>query len=481
MMLMKKEILEDVKNKMKQIHIQKKCIVSFEKIKELNGVTKCTIDSNTEKGVLKRTENNLIFEFVSTNDYPVQEKVIPVQLSNCQSIFSCQNSFFTRQELNSDFRSFRYEICISELIEGSKSSFYRIVLPICVEHFTLTRYFESLFNFCYDLSHSSGDFIKTFIDGKEFHLYIVDDKSDKFLFVDCMHEIDYDTFYNQVLCVLLSLGFFSGYYIEDECYIFSSKTNVFDSIDYIEWRSLRNSIRLSHRLLPYNLYDFYSPDEVKQHQHEWARVTQDVFTKMVNVLNNSVMFQKALFILLEAERTPLDIQPACLSVVLEAICNYVEDGNEEIFAPIQTKLKARKLRKKMMELLDDPSLELDFSLDGRKIIEKRINDINKQTNRGKFEKTIQCLGLSLSSYEMESLLNRNSFLHASDELKTDELDIQSNNMDFAKVHIESEILYRLLCKMILKISGYCGYMVNEIKRCENYSPSICEEAWLIKI
>lgn len=78
---------------MKQIHIQKKCIVSFEKIKELNGVTKCTIDSNTEKGVLKRTENNLIFEFVSTNDYPVQEKVIPVQLSNCQSIFSCQNSF----------------------------------------------------------------------------------------------------------------------------------------------------------------------------------------------------------------------------------------------------------------------------------------------------------------------------------------------------------------------------------------------------
>ena len=478
---MKNEFLEDIKNKMKQIHIQKNCKVSFEKMKELKGVTKCTIDSNAEKGELKRTENKLIFEFDSTHVYPVQGKVIPVQLSNCQSIFSCQNSFFTKQELNSDFQSFRYAICISELIEGSKSSFYRIVLPICVEHFTLTRFFESLFNFCYDLSCSSGDFIKTFIDEKEFHVYVVNDESDKFLIVDCMHEINYDTFYNQVLCILLSLGFFSGYFVEDECYIFSSKTNVFDSIDYTEWRSLRNSIRRSHRLLPYNLYDFYSSNEVKQHQNELARVTQEVFTKMVENLNNSIMFQKALFILLEAEKTPLDIQPACLSVVLEALCNYIENSNEKFFAPIRTKSKARNLRKKMKELLDDSSLNLDFSPDGKKIIETRIDDINKQTNRGKFEKTVQCLGLSLNSYEMESLLNRNTFLHASEELKTEELDIQSSTMDFAKVYIESEILYRLLCKMILKICGYCGYMVNELKRCEKYSTSIRDESWLIKI
>ena len=127
-------------------------------------------------------------------------------------------------------------------------------------------------------------------------------------------------------------------------------------------------------------------------------------------------------------------------------------------------------------------MELDFSPDGKTIIEKRIDDINKQTNRGKFEKTIQCLGLSLSGYETESLLNRNTFLHASEELKTDELDIQSNTMDFAKVYVESEILYRLLCKMILKVSGYCGYMVNELKiRCEIYSPSICDETLLIKV
>lgn len=475
-------LIEKMQMELKKIKIKKNCKTSFEKIKELNGVTKCTIDSNTEKGVLKRTENKLIFEFNSTNDYSVQGEVIPVQLSNCQVVFFCQNSFFTTKKLNSDHQSFRYEICISELIEGSKSSFFRIVLPIHVEHFELTRYFDPLFNFCYDLSGSFCDFIKTFIDGREFHVYIVEDNANKFLFVDCMHEISYDAFYNQILCILLSLGFFSGYFIEDECYIFSSNTNVFDVVNYTEHRSLRDSIQLSHRLLPYNLYDFYSLDEVEQHQQELARVTQDVFTKMVNVLNNSVMFQKALFILLEAERTPLDIQPACLSVVLEALCNYVEDGNGDAFAPIQTKSNAKKLRKKMMELLDDPSLELDFSPDGRTIIEKRINDINKQTNRGKFEKAIQCLGLSLCDYEMESLLNRNSFLHASEELKTDKIDIQSNTMDFAKVYVESEILYRLLCKMILKVSGYCGYMVNELKtRCEIYSPSIREEVWLIKI
>ena len=476
------ELIEKIQMELKKIKIQKNCKTSFEKIKELNGVTKCTIDSNTEKGVLKRTGNKLIFEFNSTNNYSVQGEVIPVQLSNCQAVFSCQNSFFRKKKINIDLQKFEYEIYISELKEGTQSSFYRIVLPIHLEHFTLTSYFDLLFNFCYDLLGSFGDFIKTFIDGREFHVYIVEDNANKFLFVDCMHEISYDTFYNQILCILLSLGFFSGYFIEDECYIFSSDTNVFDSINYTEYRSLRESIQFSHRLLPYNLYDFYSSDEVKQHQHEWARVTQDVFTKMVNVLNNSVMFQKALFILLEAERTPLDIQPACFSVVLEALCNYAENSNEDAFAPIQTKSKAKKLRIKMMELLDDSSLELDFSPDGRTIIEKRINDINKQTNRGKFEKTIQCLGLSLSDYEMESLLNRNSFLHASEELKTDKIDIQSNTMDFAKVYVESEILYRLLCKMILKVSGYCGYMVNELKiRCEIYSPSICDETLLIKV
>ena len=478
---MRKEILDKIKKRMSLIKIQKKCISSLKKIGELNEVTKCIIYSNTEIGRLKRSEKGLTFAFDSRNNYSIQRNEFPVQLLNQQLSFSCQNSFFTKQVLNPDIQSFKYEICISELIDGLKSSFYRIVLPIHIEHFSLTRYFDPTFNFCYDSLCSSGDFIKTYIEGKEFHVYVVVERSDKFLFVDCMHEIDYETFYNQVLCILLSLGFFSGSFIEEECYIFSSETNAFASISYIEYRSMRDSIQLSHRLLPYNLYNFYSPDEVKKHQYELACVSQDVFTKMVNILNNSVMFQKALFILLEAEKTPLDIQPACLSVVLEALCNYVEDGNEEIFAPIQTKLKARNLRKKMKELLDDSSLELDFSPDGKIILEKRIDDINKQTNRGKFEKTIQCLGLELNEYEKETLLNRNSFLHASEEIKTKKISIQSNNMDFAKVYVESEILYRLLCKMVLKICGYCGYMVNELKRCENYSSSIRDESWLIKI
>ena len=186
-----------------------------------------------------------------------------------------------------------------------------------------------------------------------------------------------------------------------------------------------------------------------------------------------------MFIFLEALSYPLDTQPACLSVVLEGLCNYVKDENESSFKPITDKGKAKEIRKKMKELLND--YEDYFSTDGRQIIEKRIDDINNPTNRGKFEKAIQLLGLELKNYEKEALLNRNTFLHCTTELKTDYLEIKQGSPEYIKLFFASQILVRLLYKMILKIIGYEGYIVNILKYNEDVFESIREEPMLVKI
>ena len=271
----------------------------------------------------------------------------------------------------------------------------------------------------------------------------------------------------------------TGYFIENESFIFSSDTVDFNTISYKEFCSLRESKLAAYKILPENPYSFFPSDMANTKYDLMAHVNCDVFTRLVNKTYLSLTLENSLFIFLESLSYPLDTQPACLSVVLEGLCNYIKDENEKAFKPIPDKNKAKKLKSEMKNLLN--SYASDFSVDGRTIIEKRIDDINSPTNRGKFEKAIEILGLELQEYEKEALLNRNTFLHCTNELKSDFMVIKHGSPEYVKLFFASQILIRLLYKMILKIIGYEGNIVNILKYNEDIFESIKEEPMLIKI
>ena len=163
---------------------------------------------------------------------------------------------------------------------------------------------------------------------------------------------------------------------------------------------------------------------------------------------------------------------------MEGICNYIENGNLELFTPINEKSQAKKLKKEMKDILKNYSNY--FSKDGEKILIKRIDNINSETNSGRFKKCIDILGIRLTDYEDETLINRNTFLHGDVELKDEYMLLKAHSSDFFKFFFAEQILFRLLYKMIFKIMDYDGYMVNFPKYQKEFE-NLTNEELLIKI
>lgn len=472
---------DEIQKTLDSIDIQKNVTETFKAIDEFQNTQTCVFTfseaKKSEKGDFFKCKNKHVVRFSASCDYQeFSKRLFPSTLVINEITYHCKDSLITTISFD-ELPRLNYEVSLSDIYCGEKAMYYRMVLPLDKE-LSFIRLFDA-YSFCYNKSSWSCELIKTYIEGREFHIYKLSKDNTKFLLIDCLSEIEYQDFYDQCVCILCSLGILTGYFVENESYIFSSNVLNFSSIQYKEFRSLRDSKYAQNVILPINPFAFFPKSEVEENRHLMAHIHTDVFTRLVNKTRLSLTLENSLFIFLEALSYPLDTQPACLSVVLEGLCNYVKDENESSFKPITDKGKAREIRKKMKDVLND--YEADFSMDGRQIIEKRIDDINNPTNRGKFEKAIQLLGLDLKDYEKEALLNRNTFLHCTTELKTDYIEIKQGSPDYMKLFFASQILVRLLYKMILKLIGYEGYIVNILKYNEVIFESISEEPMLIKI
>lgn len=464
-----------------RMQIQKNVIESFKVVDLFQTSQKCifTFDTinKTENGEVIKNDNKHIVTFDAIADYQSYgNKIFSSSIQLNQERFYCKDSLITTISFD-NIPLLRYEVTISNMCCGKKSNFYRMILPL-EKDIDLCRLFDN-YSFCFNEMGWSIELIKTYIEGREFHIFILSNKGKKYIFLDCMATIDYEKFYDHCVCILCSLGILTGYFIENECFIISSNDSDFSTILYKEFRPLRESKFAIYKILPDNPYNFFPSNEAKNKYNLMAHIPSDIFTKLVNKTNLSLTLENSLFIFLESFSYPLDTQPACLSVVLEGLCNYVRGENEKAFKPIPNKTKANKLKEEMYNLLD--AYQSEFAIDGRAIVEKRINDINSPTNRSKFEKAIELLGLKLKNYEKEALMNRNTFLHCTEELKIDFIIMKKDSPEYLKLFFASQVLIRLLYKMILKIIGYEGNIVNILKYNEDSFVSIKNEPMLIRI
>lgn len=472
-----------IKDLLESMEIQKHTTETFHEIEKLQNPNDCSFafisSSETEKGELRKHGNKYVVTLAANRNYnSFSESIFPAKIEVGNDAYYSDDALVTKTIISSNvFPAIEYEVSLSNLHKGNDSKFYRIVLPLDRELDLIGLF--TVYKFCFNHYGSSIELVKTYIEGREFHIYKLSNNKSNYLLIDCLSEIAYEGFYNQVLCILCALGILTGCFVEDECFILSSDTLDFSSVCSIRFRSLRKSIYAPYQILPTNPYNFFSSDIAQSKRNLMAHIHTDVFTRLVNKTYFSITLENSLFIFLEALSYPLDTQPACLSVVLEGLCNYIKEDNDKSFKPITDKRKARELKKCMKQLLD--GYESDFSPDGRQIIEKRIDDINNPTNRGKFEKAISLLGLELTDYEKEALLNRNTFLHCTTELKSDYIEIKQDSPEYVKLFLACQILVRLLYKMILKIIGYEGNIVNILKHNDNLFESIKDEPMLIEI
>lgn len=248
-------IADSVLNHLKLLPIQKNIKSSLYEIGQFNENLKGKLlfiderKNNEEYAELIKDGNKFKINFVSNANYQKYgEHISSVKFTvNNDTIYSSDDALVTSISF---LPFFKYEVSVSNIYKGNKSNYYRIALPL-TEDLSFNRLFDC-HNFCFDESGWCSELIKTYIGGKEFHIF----KIKNYLFVDCLSDIDFDSFYNQVVCILCAIGVLTGYFIENECFILSSSSNEFDEIEYVEFKSLRKSIFSTYNILPTNPYMF---------------------------------------------------------------------------------------------------------------------------------------------------------------------------------------------------------------------------------
>ncbi|MFV8339355.1 hypothetical protein ACNQGL_08780 [Flavobacterium sp. LB3P21] len=257
------------------------------------------------------------------------------------------------------------------------------------------------------------------------------------------------------------VGFLIGFMPGGENYIFSGENFVYR--------------RLSRKSLKSIFYPVTSNPYSKLHkQREIADsyygklkvIPTDVISDFVSQLRNNEDFSVAIIFLMEVTSLKSVVSmPGVFSVILESLAN--------IIVIKQNKLEKLVTDKQLVEdIITDLNAVIDLHAskinpDAEIKIRRRISDLNKPinhnrlTNAEKLRAPFDQLNIKLSQEDEKAIDYRNDLLHGN-ILMNDEIKRTSEEIDSQMLYVSAK-LYTLISKLVLKNSGYNGYVINHAK------------------
>jgi len=461
-----------------------KCLLpSLDALSEILSISSCivnipAIDHKDGLAFLSKNNNNFMLDIETkrpmTDEFKKQFQIV---MSTKGQEYISENVLFRKEKPQFNKNNLKYTLELNNIIKGNPKNdlFFRMVLPVEID--ILCAFFLPMQSFNWEKESRFG-LIKTHINNCIYDIYEVSYNKLFYLFIDCSSKSNINDFYNQSISILVSLGFFTSFFIQDECFILGSSDKEYHTIEFIEYRSLRDSITIPFRFLDNNSYDIFDIKEAASQIVNTPKIQQEPFDALVNLCYNNQDIFNCLFVYIASSCYPLDTRPACLAVVMEGICNYILKKDEERLNPIKDKEVAKEIRKKIIVLLDGYKDIIDK--DDFLTLLKRIDNLNQPTNNEKLLRPYELLGIKLKSYEIKAIENRNNFLHANLQIKIGR-DIDNSSSIAHQLFFTCNVLERLFYKLVLKLINYKGTMLNNIIINEHIFGKIPDEKSLIEL
>jgi len=287
---------------------------------------------------------------------------------------------------------------------------------------------------------------------KRVHLYAVEDI--KWIFIDSLEKNDFTEFKDIAADIRLAFGFLTARYYSGDVFILTSKDKHFKKISDVIYRLERDQINGKQQLInPTQLFQFYQhfgSEQFKKKFHDFHdRLPATIFGNFCSTLINPEL-RRATEILVNACSIKEPLQQGILaSVALETITELVAEENEQTIKPIPNKQLAKALIKRLKEVVKD---EFDgVPIEGQPVIDSKLSDLNKPTNRGKLLFPFKHYGLNLTQSEENMLDHRNDFLHGRTPNGTE------SDWELEQIALR---LHYLAGIVILKYIGYSGHVMN---------------------
>lgn len=363
----------------------------------------------------------------------------------------------------------------SIIFDKTAQLFHRLILPLEREvnfHFQIEQaVYETA-------KHYSRECLQAnFGDNIDFHLYQYKDKKEKnnYLIIDTTKDMSYEVFADYCYSLLVSFGYVTGLFPQNEGYFFSYDTIEMNKPKQFLYSEFRDSIYSFYHPIYSNAHGYIRDNKTAEKEQKDLRVmTTNEFSLLCQKVHANSEFLAILLLILESSTSSLLVMPSGFSIALEGLTELFVKENENKIVPIKNKSEARNLRKEILDILF--KYEGVIGMDAVSIISKRIDNINQPTNQDKLIKPFEILNFELTEDDKKAINHRNDFLHGKITLsESDDL------IGEKKTYHVALRLYTLLSVLILKPIGYDNKIVNYPKIHETASLDTVKETYYRKI
>jgi hypothetical protein len=290
------------------------------------------------------------------------------------------------------------------------------------------------------------------IRGRKYHFYAIEDI--KSILIDSIEKQSFEEFQTATENILLGFAFLTARHYSGDVFTLISKDKNFKKISDVSYCLKSRQISGQQQLInPTQLFQYYRniPSEATKEKFNdfHTRFPIAVFNQFCSQLSENLILLRAVDILVNSISTRDPLQQGILcSVALETITELIADENEETVKPIRDKKLARSLIKRLKEVA---KTEYDIPSDGSPIIDSKLSDLNKPTNKSKLLFPFKHFELFLSELDKEILNYRNDFLHGRSP---------TSNQNIWQLELIALKLHYLTSTVILKYIGYSGHVMN---------------------
>jgi hypothetical protein len=332
-------------------------------------------------------------------------------------------------------------------LEGG-NGFFRAVLP--VDGFTQLpgKYIIGL-PFLTETGLRYAGYIKIKCNEYGIGLYDYDIDKQRYIFIDCLNEIEYSKFEKIIESVIYSYGFISGCLVRNEIMILKHANIDFSQITGFQFRRVEDSIISSLELL--------NPREHK----EWEKLkkmeflSEDIFSNIVQHCFNDPRLIRSIRIITETRNLPTEIQAASIFVALETIKQIIIEDNIKKLSSFRNADLASDIINQFKKIIG--SLP-DDAFNNKKRVLNKLNELNDVGNNESFYLAFELMGIALNNDEKNCIKLRNRFLHGNIPFQN-ELE-QTRKGELQKITLTAHLL---TCSLILKYFNFSGSVKNFLK------------------
>jgi hypothetical protein len=297
--------------------------------------------------------------------------------------------------------------------------------------------------------------------GTLFHLFKFRKDEEEFLFIDALTPLLYIEFKRVVDSITYCLGTITGHLNRNEMSVIQSESTDFKKINGFKFQRLEDSVLTNLEAISPRIFS-----ELTRLNPDVGHISTQVFSNLVTKTATDERFLRGLKIITAANDYPLEIRASAYSVALETIKNIIIEEHQEKVNPFKEKKFARELIKELKQIVKQVE---ESKFNNKKAVMGRLEQLNQVTNKDSFKIAFDLCGIKLNEFDEEALLKRNDFLHGRIPFENEYGMEQNNELRFITFK-----LHFLVMALILKYSGFDGFLLNNVKYFSLYNQEMGE-------